>query len=125
MKYLKLFESVELFKEIRFDEFNKKLFNDELIRSNRTVGKNWVDFTDGEVHRLKKILDYNFINNVWGWMKSKSYITCNKKSSIFKLDDGWFYLTYYDPVYKIWRYYVCDQWDGLINCLTKITDQQV
>lgn len=131
MIYLKLFESVGIYKEISFFDFNKKVFNGLTRSADRAPGLDWVDFTDGEVKKLEKILNYGFVNNAcnnylpqvynYGWRSSKAYITCNKKSSIFKLDDEWYYVTYLDPTYKTWKYYVCDQWDGLIQCLLNLT----
>lgn len=124
MEYLKYFESVRFYEELKHIDFMKVAFNNELARGGRDLdeysGKNWVPFTPGEVRELNKISNYKLgkdTNTYISWRCSDSVVISRNISTIIKFDDGWFYASIFSRDVKIWKYFKCDQWDGLINCL--------
>jgi hypothetical protein len=146
MKYIKLFEDYHnTYHEITLDEYNLLLWGEETGDEDEdteiakeTIEKKWEDFTDREIENINKVgfhfikntteyikpkLDYKFFPN----LRLKNPTTYVSNLIIFKLKDEW-YIVFrldYDSKENHWKksMYKCDQFDGLIDCLEMIKQQ--
>ena len=140
MKYLKLFENHnQYYQEISEEEFDESTGFDIEYGEGTTwdpsfIKENWIDFTNGELNSIKKLLpDENIINRYEysDWDDNLNYTRAmvinhtnpkfipeddanNWRGTIFiiiKLKDEWFYIFNWDESKK----YKCDQFTGLLE----------
>jgi hypothetical protein len=148
MKYLKLFESIDgKYFEISEEQFYLKIRDYETpfnIDSILDIGSGlWMNFSDREVRIIRRLIGKKFkfsysykstqiISHFLSFTKERGDKSLplfdykngiEKEINVYKLDDEWFCIMYRDlvmPKEYQRRYYKCDQWDGLTDCLKEI-----
>lgn len=89
----------EYYKEITGEEFTKM----------RNEGHS-ISFSKNQFHIIKKY-DNDIKLEEDRFTNSNNYIYIDDKCWIVALKDEWFIFSRYS------KYYLCDQWDGLMECL--------
>ena len=132
MKYLKLFDSKseDTFEEITYPDFIDAIYGEAYCPSypsgNKSTGdgdsiefrnKNWVEFTQQEILEINKSSGLKMrisLHSVPQLLDcAHSLVDDDQHTFIYKLQDDWYYLIKYGQS----RYYKCDQFAGLLDCL--------
>jgi len=119
MKYLKLFEDLKSdgYVEISYDD----MYDDDnpvaLLRfSHCKWNSSELDILKSIDFRENPVLDNGYVVVYMRYqidMEDREFFV-----NVYKANDEWFYCISYDwKVGRMMRYYKCDQWDGLMNCL--------
>lgn len=136
MKYLKLFENhSDSYEKIGYGEFLDML---PIGYHNTNSPDGYIKFTNDEFNKISKVAKYTdkfkdksiFVEQTD--MDNKLRIVIHKtlfskeaitKVQIFQISDEWFLIDFDGYWIKgPWRseYYKCDQFDGLLNCISSI-----
>lgn len=137
MKYLELFENLDnKFEKINKHVFTYLIFGTPLWYNNWTSidyenfykyeKENWEGFSDSQIDRIIKIVERYFpgSSTFYRYMNgnsTKRYINVyckggEKEMDLYCLKDSWFYIKYKE------NYFKCDQWDGLIDSLKRLSN---
>ncbi len=127
MKYLKLFENINFYKqisEIEFEEKKKVLFTDNSFRRIEEY-LNSKNVTDIEIRSAGNQLDLiSFDRYKNGYVQDDDIDYIDYSIDIFMGEDEWFlvlHTTWIKSAPPLCHYYMCDQHDGL----TKLLDDTV
>lgn len=142
MRHLKTFESKSnTFEETSHEEYYSSLYGDGYSESDvdeevAFVNKNWIDFTEKDVDKIKELYKVAKIVVTSYDADDDDCIPKNtividlrgKLIEIIKFTDEWFYVelwhsnpsTIPGPPSPQRRYYKCDQWEGLMDCLRSL-----
>lgn len=102
-----LFES---YKEVRYDKHSE--FNDTKVSA---------PFSKKEIDEVYSILGHASQSS---FSSIGYYVDTNKKSlRIYKFQDDWYSVSYINPRYHYSKFYICDQFDELVDCLTMIKNK--
>lgn len=127
---IKLFENFDkLYHQIEVDEYEEFAGDDNIAGKNLWMGPKKLDgFTKIEIEKLKSLFgqgltgNHNIEINKWVNFCDKncngmvSSLKIHHDFAIRKLYDEWYYV--YDE--KNYKFYKCDTFDGLIQCLETI-----
>lgn len=140
MKYIKEYNH-NLYHEIDSNKYHLSLLGHRITMDGGIMGidrdeenesefiqKNWISLTQDEISKISETFpkrNYKLNSDVETPKNSSmtiSYITYSRSYYILinKLKDEWFYIGLLNTTGSISRYYACDQFDGLLNCLKHI-----
>ena len=115
---IKLFEHYnEYYTEISSNIYYKK-FDDRLILNENEINEINNFFDSWTKYNYIKYIEYTI------WIQSDYKEIC-----LYKISDEWYYIRFYFSEYEaytdkikseIYKYYKCDQLEGLIKCLEKL-----
>ena len=127
---INLFESFnKLYHEIEVEEWVKFAGDDNIVSGTDWNGPKKLDgFTKMEIEKLKSLfgqgLRGNHMMEIDKWIRYcnkncnglVSSLMMNSQFAVRKLDDEWYYV--YDQL--SYRFYKCDTFEGLIQCLEEV-----
>ena len=127
---IKLFEEYnEFYTEIDADEYDvsTEIYALTGRDSFDEHNQNWVEFTQSEISTLRDLIIAPYrINPFTVSSAPKSYIEFVYKKEhpnngkvvvIIKTKDEWYYVRIAQYAIRLYKYYKCDQWEGLLKCL--------
>ena len=134
MKYLKLFESVDTpYEEINSGQFLSYLYGDVTFphmtaKPKQFASDNWVDFTQKELDQIRSCIPNDIVKlyttRIYDINRDIIFaIDVDDSFYIYKLRDEWYYLQNSDNIRMYRTYYRCDQFDGLLQCLSDIKNK--
>ena len=127
MRYLKMFEDVNMYQEITQSEFFDFYYGTDKYRfsgfdKNEVIFFNKRDFVYDNDEVPDEEDDYGYHGSkdnpiAFYMLKSFQTLTGNTRLIVYKDNDSWYYVEFYNNRCPSRGFFKCDQWDGLISCL--------